>query len=214
MTISRAFLLSTIFAAVALGYSLIVSPSLPAIVPTHWDASGQVDGTGPKEIMLYLMPGIMILNALLMLVLPKLSPRKFEIDGFIGSYTAVWLVLEALFFCLHIIFIQATQHHSFDVTRWMMPILFLFFALMGNWMGKIRQNFYMGIRTPWTLSDSRVWDATHRAASKIWFFGGLAGGVVAMFGIPLWISWAAFILLALYPVYLSWAIYKRLTPEG
>ena len=212
MTLQKSFVFCMALCAVALAFSLIVGPTLPAIVPTHWNASGQIDGRGPKAMILFLMPGVMIFNSLLMLALPKLSPRQFEIGKFEGPYGIVWIVVQAMFLCIHALIVQGGRNEALDVTRWMMPVMFLFFALMGNWMGKIRQNFYMGIRTPWTLADTRVWDATHRAAGKIWFVGGLLGAVITLFGVPIWVSITGFLILGLYPVYLSWAIYRRLSP--
>lgn len=212
MTIKNSLLLCALICVAALGYSLIIAPSLPDIVATHWNAQGQIDGRGPKGTMLYLMPGIMVLNLVLLVALPKLSPRKFEIDGFGGAYGSVFVVLQSMMFCLHLVFLQGARNEAIDITRWVMPIMFLFLALMGNWMGKIRQNFYMGIRTPWTLADTQVWDLTHRAASKIYFFGGMIGAILAAFGLPWWLTFGAFMALAMYPVLLSWLIYKKLNP--
>ena len=212
MTLRKSFVLCLVLCAVGFAFSLIVGPSMPDIVATHWNAKGEIDGRGPKAFSLYLMPAVMVFNAFLMLALPKLSPRKFEIENFAGAYASIWAVVQAMLLCLHVIIVQGARNEAMDVTHWMMPVMYLFFAIMGNWMGKIRQNFYMGIRTPWTLADSRVWDATHRAAAKLWFFGGLVGAVVSIFGVPFWITMTGFLILALYPVYLSWALYQKLTP--
>ena len=89
---------------------------------------------------------------------------------------------------------------------------FLFFALVGNLMGKIKRNFYVGIRTPWTLADERVWTQTHRLAAHRWFVCGLIGGILTLAGVPMGVMIAYFVTMALVPVVMSFVIYKRLNP--
>jgi uncharacterized membrane protein len=113
-----------------------------------------------------------------------------------------------------------------DIGSLFMGGMFLFFALMGNVMGKVKPNFFMGVRTPWTLANETVWVRTHRLAAWLWTVGGLIGlAVVAVgavvqnvidqpmpwFFIPLFVG---FMIMAIIPVPYSLYIYKRLEKEG
>ena len=81
----------------------------------------------------------------------------------------------------------------------MMGGISLFFALMGNVMGKVRRNFWVGFRTPWTLANERVWNATHRCGAKAMVVAGLAGLIVALTGAQFWLFFGILLLGALIP---------------
>jgi uncharacterized membrane protein len=97
----------------------------------------------------------------------------------------------------------------------MMGGMFLFFALMGNVLGKVRRNFWVGVRTPWTLASEAVWVRTHRQTAWVWVAGGTVGFLAILAGVP---PLLALILvlppLVLYPVVYSLVLYKRLEREG
>lgn len=209
MNIRNGFLVSLAIALAAFVFSYVLSASMPDVVPMHWNAAGQVDGYGSKSTGLYFLPGMMLGLAFLMLALPKLSPRKFEVENFESTYATVFVLVMAMMGVLHVVIVRGAAGQVADVTKTMMIVLMLFFAFMGNWMGKVRRNFYMGIRTPWTLADERVWDVTHRVASRVWFFGGLIGAVLAVF-LPFGVTFGGFMAMCFYPVVLSYFIYRRL----
>jgi uncharacterized membrane protein len=90
----------------------------------------------------------------------------------------------------------------------------LLIALMGNVMGKVRRNFFVGIRTPWTIADERVWNATHRMAAKTFFAGGLLGLLAMILRAPFWLAMTAIVVAALVPVLYSLVFYKQLQGRG
>jgi uncharacterized membrane protein len=96
------------------------------------------------------------------------------------------------------------------MNRTMMFVLFAFFALLGNVMGKIKRNFFMGIRTPWTLADERVWHATHRYAGRLWLVGGTIGAIAALIGLPFSFGIGFLLVIAFLPVFKSYFLYLRL----
>lgn len=87
-------------------------------------------------------------------------------------------------------------------------------TLTGNVLGKVRRNFFIGIRTPWTIASEPVWNATHRFAAKTFFAGGLAGLVFTILGAPIWLSLAAILVAVLAPVFYSLVVYKQLQRRG
>ena len=88
------------------------------------------------------------------------------------------------------------------------------FALLGNVMGKVRRNFYIGVRTPWALANERVWNATHRFAAKTFVLGGVIGLVLTAVGVKGWLPFAALMGAALVPVVYSLVVYKQLERRG
>ena len=101
-----------------------------------------------------------------------------------------------------------------DIGRALIAGMFLFFALLGNVMGKVRKNFYIGIRVPWTLASDRVWNDTHRLAAWLMVAGGIIGFLLVIAGLP--IVWSIGVLLVtfLIPVVYSFVHYKALERQG
>jgi uncharacterized membrane protein len=90
----------------------------------------------------------------------------------------------------------------------------LLIALMGNVLGKVRRNFFIGVRTPWTIANEQVWNATHRFAAKTFFAGGIVGLLAVLVRAPFWVPMAAVLIAALSPVIYSLVFYKKLEHQG
>jgi uncharacterized membrane protein len=190
---------------------------LPDPMPIHWNNEGKPDGWAPRSQALgwLLLPaGVMGLMILLGLVLPWLSPRKFSIDPFRQTYEHIMLLLVGLFGCIHIALLLSYLRPGFDGARLLVGGLMIFFAFLGNVMGKVKRNFYVGVRTPWTIASEVVWDRTHRVAAWLWTPGGLILGVAVLCGLPLEWSLVPFFVMVLYPVFHSLYIYKKLEKQG
>jgi uncharacterized membrane protein len=162
-----AFCLALTIAALAgsLFVGTVFVDDLPAQVPVHWNIHGQVDATVPRENALpyfLLAPGVMALMIVLALVLPWLSPRHFEVEPFRKVFDYVMGMVVILFGYIQLVILWASLDDRVSLIRWLLGGLFLFFALIGNVLGKVRRNFWMGVRTPWTLASERVWNQTHR----------------------------------------------------
>ena len=198
-----------IFAAMC-AYGAYLAVRLPDRVPIHWNINGQVDGYGSKWMNVLIGPGMVLFSLFLTLLIPNILPKNYTIDRFGATYAKVMVLVSAMMAFIAVVIGQASMGGAFNVGQAMMAVMFLFFALLGNVMGKIKRNFFVGIRTPWTIADERVWDATHRTAAKIWFFGGLVGFLLAMIGLPMAVSIVLLIGMSLWPVVDSFLIYKRL----
>lgn len=199
---------------IAIAFSLYMSQHLPDTVPTHWGLNGKPDQYGSKWTNLLLMPGVMVFLALLTPALAKISPRKFEVASFEETYGYAMFLCGGLMLALHIVIVQASTGEHLDMNRTMMFVLFAFFALLGNVMGKIKQNFFMGIRTPWTLADERVWHATHRFAGRLWLVCGVIGAIGALLGVPFMIEFGFLLVMAFVPVVKSYLLYGKVGGKG
>ena len=190
---------------------------LPEQVPTHWNIEGEPDQWSPKEHILptfLMLPCTMIVLLGVTLVLPWLSPEKFSVDTFRGTYGYVMMLVVALMGYMHVVILLASMGHHEYLARLLGGGIFLFFALLGNVLGKVRRNFWVGVRTPWTLASERVWNQTHRLAAWLFVAAGAIGFVAMMFGAPFVVCFVALIVAALIPVIYSLVLYKRLQKEG
>ncbi len=191
---------------------------LPDPVPIHWNAAGKADGFVPRRDALpylLIMPGVMTALLLLTPVLPWLSPRQFEIDRFRGTYCYVMALVQALLAYLGGTILAVTFGAQADIGALMMGGMFLFFALIGNVLGKVRRNFWMGVRTPWTLASEAVWVRTHRQTAWLWVAGGTVGFLAVLAGVPPLLAFLVLLPpLVLYPIVYSLVLYKRLQREG
>ena len=210
---ARSALLGQFFVfCVTVAVSVYFAITLPDTVPTHWGFNGQADQYGSKWLPVLLLPCLSLTMLALTIVLPFLSPKNFEVTRSGKAYGEIMLLVSALMGVLDVLILLKTASIPIDIARWIFAACFLFFALMGNLMGKIKRNFYMGIRTPWTLADERVWTQTHRLAAHQWFVGGLIGGILTLAGVPMPVMIGYLIVMAFVPVVLSFMIYKRLNP--
>ncbi len=193
---------------------------LPQRVPTHWNWEGKVDGWGDKSWATFLMPAMMTGMLVLFVFLPALSPKQFEVDSFRSTYLYIMVLVTGLLAYMNaIILLQTGQEvrggsKYLDIGRAMIAGIFLFIALMGNVMGKVRRNFYIGIRVPWTLASDRVWNDTHRLAAWVMVAAGTIGFVLVLAGVSPVVALGLLIVSMLIPAVYSFVHYKSLERRG
>ena len=219
MSLNQRYYLGAVAVILAVLTGTVVAyPLLPSTVPLHWDARGQVNGWGPRWSLFIFGPGMMGLMVLVFAAIPWLSPKKFEVDSFRATYLYIMIVLVALLGYCQMLMVAAAMGSSLGVTINMSRAIIggvgLLVALMGNVLGKVRRNFFIGVRTPWTIASEPVWNATHRLAAKTFFAGGLIALVVAMLKGPFWVALAAILTAVLTPAVYSLIFYKRLERRG
>jgi len=146
--------------------------NFPEQVPTHWNIYGEVDHYGSKLMGAFLFPVIMIGVYLLFLFLPFLDPKKERYGEFKKIYH--FFKFYILFFLVSIYFVTGFNSVGYNISvgLWIPALVGLLFVIIGNYMGKIKPNWFMGIRTPWTLSSEEVWNKTHRFGGKIFIVSG------------------------------------------
>ena len=152
---------------------IITYPKIPDQVPIHWNFKGEADGFATKINAMLSTLGIMVLLYVTMAFLPKVDPRKSNYKYFSKSYNIMMNVLLGVFFVVNLFVIFNAIGYDVPISTMGPLVVGIIFLVLGNYMPQVRSNFFIGIRTPWTLSSDDVWKKTHRAASKIFFFGGL-----------------------------------------
>jgi uncharacterized membrane protein len=146
-----------------LGATALAYPHLPNVVPMHWDVHGNVNGWGAKWTLFVIDPGIMLAVLLLFSALPWLSPKHFEVDSFRSTYLYIMVATLAMMAYMHALILAASLSWAFDMSRAIEGGVCLLVALMGNVMGKVRRNFFVGIRPPGPSPTNRC--GTSRIAS-------------------------------------------------
>jgi uncharacterized membrane protein len=189
-------------------------PLMPEMVAIHWGLSGEADGYGSRFMGLFLVPVISLLVFPFMLALPRLDPSG-GIEGFRGGYD--WFVFGFLAYMgyVHGLSLAWNLGFRFDFLRTLAPALGGLFYGIGVLMGRARLNWFVGIRTPWTLSSEEVWDRTHEAGGRLFRICGVLAfaGLLARGWLALLLTVAPALVAGVYLVYFSYSEYqKRLAP--
>jgi uncharacterized membrane protein len=186
-------------------------PQMPERVASHWNASGQVDGYMPRFWGVFFMPVVLIVMALLFILIPRIDPLKHNIEQFRRHYDAFIFVLMVYMMALHLqtLLWNIGFHISPNAT---MPVgVGLLFFYAGIMIENAKMNWFIGIRTPWTLSSEVVWDKTHKVGGKMFKIAGLIGLSGVFFQ-----SYAVYFILipalfvAVYTIVYSYIAYKQL----
>lgn len=175
--------------------------SMPSRMASHWNIYGEVDGYMPKLSGLFLMPFIMLVMFLFFIIIPKIDPLKKNIAKFREDFDAFILLLMAFMLYIYSITIAWNLGYRFSITQMMVPALGMLFYYAGVLIGKAKRNWFIGIRTPWTLSSDRVWKKTHEVGSKMF----KACGIICFIGLflPGLSFWMAIIPVLICSVYLT-----------
>jgi uncharacterized membrane protein len=198
----------------AIAASAAVYPGLPDRVPIHWNIRGEIDGFGSRAFGAFFLPGIMLAMIGLLALLPRLTPRSMSMDSFRPTYAYIVLLVTALFAFIHALTLTAAAGRPLDFPRAMIGGFFLFFALMGNVLGRVTRNPYVGIKVPWTLASDRVWNATHRLGAWLFVACGVIGLILMAARAPLWITPIPIVIAAVVPIVYSFLLSRKLRKTG
>lgn len=209
----KVFIFEILLIAAAMAATAVLYPNLPARVPTHWNIHFRADSYSPKWVLYLFGPGFMAAVMALTWLFPWLSPKRFEIDSFWSTYHQAMLFVFGMMTDSYAVILWADSGRAIDMGRAVLSGICLFAALLGNLMGKLRRNFYLGVRTPWTLASERVWNATHRFAARITVAAGLIGLVLTIMGLYV-AAIVALLIAGLAPVAYSLVFYKQLERRG
>jgi uncharacterized membrane protein len=215
MKLSRANLLSLALVAGAFAAAALLYRRLPDPVPVHWDAHGHVNGYMPKPWGALVMPLVTLGVSLLLLVLPRLSPRGFRVDRFQATFDLIQTSIVGFLFFATLLVLLAGAGFGVSVARAVPLGVGVLLVVLGNVLGKVTKNFFVGIRTPWTLASDEVWLRTHRFGGRVFVLAGLAIAVAGLAeggATPILVAALAAVLL---PTVYSYVIYRRLEgPSG
>jgi uncharacterized membrane protein len=212
---NRRYLITCLVALVAscalTGYVYL---QLPDIIPQHWNLRGEIDAYGPRWHVWLSGPLPIAVMLGLRGLLPWLSPKGFSTETFAATFDHLITILVIVFASIHVTILAAVWHSDLDIGRMLMGITFMSLILIGNSMGKVRRNFFVGIRTPWTLASEKVWYATHRLGGKVLVGTGLVGLLAVLANVGSEILFVLLLIMPLWPVIYSLVLYKRLERAG
>jgi uncharacterized membrane protein len=180
------------YPAVLIAVTAIVSavayPRLPETVPSHWNLHGQVNGWQSRGRAAFLMPVIMLVLWGVLRGLPAIDPRRANYAKFQPTYDFVIGAVLTLVALIHFAVLAVGLGAPISVHRVIPIALGVVLIAIGNQLPRARSNWWFGIRTPWTLSNERVWERTHRVGGYLMTAAGVAmiiGGLVSDFGGPI-----------------------------
>ena len=184
---------------------------LPARVPIHWNLRGEIDGWSSKTPGVFFIPLINLGMVALLRALPWLDPklrRSADAQGrMLPTLRIIRLALLALLDAIFYVQIAVSLGRNINGGRVLIACTLVFLAILGNYLGNLRPNYFAGIRTPWTLEDPETWRATHRLGGRLIFFGSLALLVIQFFLSDTVFGWVfafALILLVVWGIFYSW----------
>ena len=200
---------SALFVLIAVAAAVWLYPRLPAQAPTHWDLHGNGNGTMPR-LWGAAFPALSVLGvALVSGILPMISPRGFEIAPFAAVYSLLMLAVQGVILVVGLSALLAGAGYAVPIQTMSMLAIGVLCMVLGNYMGKLRKNFFIGIRTPWTLASDAVWERTHRLGGWVFVLAGLLLVLGAVAGLPPWLKLAVLVLAALIPCVYSYVIYQQ-----
>jgi len=193
-------------------YVAWIYPDLPDPMPTHWDAAGQVDDQTAKAIGAPLVAAIPMFIFIVFKLIPVLSPRGFRTESFTNVLN-ILMMASVVFGCaIGIGVMRAARDSSGDITTLVLVAVGFLLIIMGNFLGKVRKNFFLGIRTPWTLASDEVWAKTHRLGGWCFVIAGIVmvimGAAMPGAGMP-WVI-TVVVAIAVIPVVYSYIAYRKI----
>ena len=191
-------------------------PHLPDKVPMHWNLAGEVDGWGTAWQGAFMLPLIVTGVFLLLVLLPKIDPKRKNYANMGKAYTTIVLVLIIFFTVIYLGTLGTSLGYLENIPNLVQLGIGALFIILGNYMGKLKHNYFMGIRTPWTLASEEVWYRTHRMAGPFWVIGGLLCMLSSLFAGEVFFKAMlviVFVLVAIPTVY-SFIIFKKLEKES
>lgn len=179
MSTRSSIIIIALLLVITLASGLVIGNLLPDKVASHWDAQGQVNGYSSKTFATFFVPGMEVFLLLLFLGLPLIDPRKENIRKFRPYYNLFIVFIIGFMTYMYILTLAWNLGVKFELLRLMAPAYagLLFFS--GVLLTKAQPNWFIGIRTAWTLSDNRVWAKTHEVGGTVF----KVCGVVCLLGV-------------------------------
>ena len=198
-------------AALAVAMSVWAFPQLPPRVATHWNLQGTPDGFSGRGWAIAIVPIMLVIMTVIFNVLPKVDPRRENYQKFLSSY---WLIANAgIVFLLvaHGMILAAGMGMSIKIDRLMPLGVGLLFVFLGNYLTRVEPNWFVGIRTPWTLSSDTVWRKTHRTGGLLMVLGGVVLAISAFLPRPAFLALfvVTIVVVGVIPMVQSYVLWKR-----
>ncbi len=172
-------IITLILVLISFGISFYYYNQMPDRMVTHWGFNGEPNGYSSRAFGLFLVPVMLVIFAVIFFFIPRIDPMRKNVEGFKNYFRGfvILLLLIMMFVQMQMILWNIGIEINPNIY---MPLLFgLMFIYLGFMLGKTKMNWFIGIRTPWTLSSEKVWDKTHKIGSKLF----MISGVISMVGV-------------------------------
>jgi uncharacterized membrane protein len=203
--------------ALMVAFALAVYGRLPEQIPTHFDLSGEPDDWTARFPGAFLMPALAAGVYLLLFALRRIDPRRAHYQRFEKTYWVILNVIAITMAAFHGLTLGLALGWPIDMGRAVTVTIGVLFVGLGNYLPRIRSNWWIGIRTPWTLESESVWRETHRVAGWTFVAAGLAlvaGGLFVPAGRREWVSGVAIAVGVAIPLVYSYLAYRRAIASG
>lgn len=177
-TLTKKDIIPIVIIFIAFIIGLQIYPNLPDLIPSHWNSRGEVDSFGPKAFVVFFMPFLALAIYFLMTFMPAIDPLRKNYEKFAKTYFWFKVFLSSFFVVLYFFMLASASGFRMNIIYFIVPIFSLLFILMGFMLPKIKRNWFIGIKTPWTIHSDAVWNDTHKFSGKVF----IAAGIVSFFG--------------------------------
>lgn len=205
----KAFKIGLLISLIPLIIGLYFYGQVPDLMPTHFDFNNEPDRYSSKEFALFGLPLIMIGVYILVYFLTKVDPRRKYQSEKVMNITLLIIPIVSILTTLFTIFY--TLGHRPNLGMWLNIFISILFIFIGNYMPKIRRNYTMGIKLPWTLHSDYVWDKTHRLGGMVFVIGGVINLIMSF--ISLRFIFVTYLLIVVIPIVYSYLVYRGLGNE-
>jgi len=193
--------------------SALAAPELPAEVAVHFDTAGDPDGYADRSVGLVAMPLTAAALVALFGAVPRIDPLGENVAEFRSAYDALAVGTVALVAYVHGLVLAYNLGVAFDVTVAVAPAVAAMYYLVGHLLERAKRNWFVGLRTPWTLSDEAVWDRTHERVAPLFKLAGVVAlGAVLVPSLAIYLLVGPVAVAALAGTVYSYVCYRRLNP--
>lgn len=158
--------------AVATIASVAIYSKLPERIPTHWNMSGEIDGWSSRFWGAWMMPLMMAVIWPVMRLIPHIDPHRANYAKFSGMYEALIIATMAFMLAMHLLLLAAATGSRIPMSRIVIGTVGAFFVVIGVLLPRAHPNWFVGIRTPWTLSSDLAWERTHKVGGLLFIATG------------------------------------------
>ncbi|ASB87538.1 SdpI family protein [Bacillus sonorensis] len=188
---------------------VIAYPHISDQVPIHWSSSGEVDRYASKmEAMLTAM-GLLVVVYILMAVTPKVDPRKKNYRMFSKTYDILINAMMVLFSLINILMVLSGMGYDLPTSSIVPVLVGALLIIIGNYLPRVRPNFFMGIKNPWTLSSDAIWKKTHRFGAKVFTIAGIFIAADGLFTIGENVILPIILLTVIAPYVYSYMLFRK-----
>ncbi|WP_423745344.1 SdpI family protein (plasmid) [Haladaptatus sp. SPP-AMP-3] len=208
----KSYFVALALVVVSFGLSAYFYPRMPGQMATHWNASGAADGTMPKLWGLLFLPTLTAGLLVLFAALPRIDPLRENVAAFREYYDLFVVLFVAFMLYVHLLTILWNLGYRFNFTTVLAPAMGVLFYFVGALMNRVERNWFVGIKTPWTLSNDDVWQKTHTRAGPLFKLAGVIA-VLAVF-VPqyaIYLMVGPVLLASAYLTLYSYVEYRRVT---